>query len=350
MLVYCSSLSLSPSLSSLSAYGQTGSGKTFSITGGPERYEDRGIIPRAITMLFEEFAKRREATGATYNCYISYLELYNENGYDLLDSRRGGDAASSAVPKVTMLEDEDGNLHFHPATSEEEALNVTGSKKSVASLARKVVGHLESSNRTVFVFLNNIEGQNLRTDDCQELIARIASLKSVHLVATVDNASVAPLLWDQKTADRLNLHYHHVPTYCSYEDELMYQNDIAFEENDGRRLQAASVVLSSLTQTARAVFRELGESQIAEGGGDHARSDGDGGEGSASGTGMAFAELFASCREQLILSNEITLRSHLEEFLDHDLVCLSEIPDTRTALYKIPLRVADIERLMDLCL
>ena len=108
--------------------------------------------------------------------------------------------------------------------------------------------------------------------------------------------------------------------------------------------------LSSLTQTARAVFRELGESQIAEGGGDHARSDGDGGEGSASGTGMAFAELFASCREQLILSNEITLRSHLEEFLDHDLVCLSESPDTRTALYKIPLRVADIERLMDLCL
>ena len=127
MLVYC--YSLSPPLQSLSAYGQTGSGKTFSMTGGPQRYEDRGIIPRAITMLFEEFAQRREATGATYSCYISYLELYNESGYDLLDSRRGGDAASSAVPKVTMLEDEDGNLHFrnlsiHPATSEEEALNL----------------------------------------------------------------------------------------------------------------------------------------------------------------------------------------------------------------------------------
>jgi len=27
------------------AYGQTGSGKTFTITGGPEKYEDRGIIP-----------------------------------------------------------------------------------------------------------------------------------------------------------------------------------------------------------------------------------------------------------------------------------------------------------------
>ncbi|CAF5145532.1 unnamed protein product, partial [Rotaria socialis] len=29
------------------AYGQTGSGKTFTITGGPERYADRGIIPRS---------------------------------------------------------------------------------------------------------------------------------------------------------------------------------------------------------------------------------------------------------------------------------------------------------------
>eukprot|EP00966_Prymnesium_polylepis_P322966 7379188-Prymnesium_polylepis.1 len=30
------------------AYGQTGSGKTFTITGGAERYADRGIIPRTI--------------------------------------------------------------------------------------------------------------------------------------------------------------------------------------------------------------------------------------------------------------------------------------------------------------
>jgi kinesin family protein 6/9 len=35
------------------AYGQTGSGKTWTITGGPERYVDRGIIPRALTMIFK---------------------------------------------------------------------------------------------------------------------------------------------------------------------------------------------------------------------------------------------------------------------------------------------------------
>lgn len=39
------------------AYGQTGSGKTFTITGGAERYHDRGIIPRALTYMYNEFKR-----------------------------------------------------------------------------------------------------------------------------------------------------------------------------------------------------------------------------------------------------------------------------------------------------
>lgn len=35
------------------AYGQTGSGKTFSITGGADSYEQRGIIPRALALIFD---------------------------------------------------------------------------------------------------------------------------------------------------------------------------------------------------------------------------------------------------------------------------------------------------------
>ncbi len=42
------------------AYGQTGSGKTFSITGGTDCYADRGIIPRALSMLFNEFKRRSD--------------------------------------------------------------------------------------------------------------------------------------------------------------------------------------------------------------------------------------------------------------------------------------------------
>lgn len=52
------------------AFGQTGSGKTFTITGGPERYADRGLIPRAVSALFAEAAARG---GYTYTLHVSYM-------------------------------------------------------------------------------------------------------------------------------------------------------------------------------------------------------------------------------------------------------------------------------------
>ncbi|KAL7546517.1 hypothetical protein ACHAWF_009845 [Thalassiosira exigua] len=114
--------------STIFAYGQTGSGKTFTITGGPERYEDRGLIPRSIAHLFKSM-KSEEGKGVSYSCFVSYLEIYNQSGYDLLAERRGGSYAPDETPKVTMLEDEDGNFHFknlsvQAASSEEDALNL----------------------------------------------------------------------------------------------------------------------------------------------------------------------------------------------------------------------------------
>lgn len=41
-------------------YFQTGSGKTFTITGGAERYVDRGLIPRSLSYIFEYFEKVSE--------------------------------------------------------------------------------------------------------------------------------------------------------------------------------------------------------------------------------------------------------------------------------------------------
>ncbi|KAJ1515704.1 Kinesin- protein 6 [Coelomomyces lativittatus] len=67
------------------AYGQTGSGKTFTITGGAERYADRGLIPRSIQYVFK---KIKENPSRNFQCFISYLEIYNEIGYDLLDESR----------------------------------------------------------------------------------------------------------------------------------------------------------------------------------------------------------------------------------------------------------------------
>ena len=35
------------------ALGSSGHGKTFAVTGGPRHFEDRGLVPRAISCLFE---------------------------------------------------------------------------------------------------------------------------------------------------------------------------------------------------------------------------------------------------------------------------------------------------------
>lgn len=107
------------------AYGQTGSGKTFTITGGAERYEDRGLIPRALSRIFAAFKDR---PGVQYTTYISYLEIYNEGGYDLLDPSHETKTLEE-LPRVTLLEDEAGSVHLknlslHAATNEEEALNL----------------------------------------------------------------------------------------------------------------------------------------------------------------------------------------------------------------------------------
>uniref|UniRef100_S4R6T5 Kinesin-like protein n=1 Tax=Petromyzon marinus TaxID=7757 RepID=S4R6T5_PETMA len=107
------------------AYGQTGSGKTFTITGGAERFADRGIIPRILGYLFEQFQKD---TNRVYTAHISYLEIYNENGYDLLNPRHEASKLED-LPKVTLMEDTDQivhlkNLSLHQASSQEEALNL----------------------------------------------------------------------------------------------------------------------------------------------------------------------------------------------------------------------------------
>ena len=137
--------------STIFAYGQTGSGKTFTLTGGPERYADRGIIPRSISMLWNEFRTR---TDVQFKAYISYLELYNEQGYDLLDPSHETKSLED-LPKVQMLEDEHGNFHLknlsmHPADSEEDALNLLFMGDTNRAIAETPMNMASSRSHCIF--------------------------------------------------------------------------------------------------------------------------------------------------------------------------------------------------------
>lgn len=130
----------------LFAYGVTNAGKTYSIQGSKD---DPGVVPRALKLLFEaldEIETRRatqshrsleactlEALGVEvdlrdeFRVVLSYLEVYNENVYDLLADQLSGIHLQRAALKTK--EDGAGRI-FIPGlkeiavSSHEEALAV----------------------------------------------------------------------------------------------------------------------------------------------------------------------------------------------------------------------------------
>jgi len=88
------------------AYGQTGSGKTYTITGGAEHYEDRGVIPRTLAYIFSETSKRKDSF---YEISVSYLEIYNNEGFDLLNENHTTKNLHD-LPKVIPRETENEEI------------------------------------------------------------------------------------------------------------------------------------------------------------------------------------------------------------------------------------------------
>lgn len=68
------------------------------MTGGVNAYKDRGIIPRTIQYIYSQLKTRSDYT---YTVHVSYLEIYNEVGYDLLDTTRDAKSLED-LPKVKI--------------------------------------------------------------------------------------------------------------------------------------------------------------------------------------------------------------------------------------------------------
>jgi hypothetical protein len=62
------------------AYGQTGAGKTYTIIGSDD-WNLRGLVPRTIQYVF----KSLENAKIKPTLQVSFLEIYNEDVFDLLD-------------------------------------------------------------------------------------------------------------------------------------------------------------------------------------------------------------------------------------------------------------------------
>ncbi|XP_058162660.1 kinesin-like protein KIF6 [Dasypus novemcinctus] len=185
------------------AYGQTGSGKTFTITGGAERYSDRGIIPRTLSYIFEQLHKD---SSKIYTTHISYLEIYNECGYDLLDPRHEASSLED-LPKVTILEDPDQNIHLknlslHQATTEEEALNLLFLGDTNRMIAETPMNQASTRSHCIFTI-------HLSSKEPGSATVRHAKLHLVDLAGSerVAKTGVGGQLLTEAKYINLSLHY-----------------------------------------------------------------------------------------------------------------------------------------------
>ncbi|KAJ3319365.1 Chromosome-associated kinesin kif4a [Boothiomyces sp. JEL0866] len=71
------------------AYGQTGSGKTHTMGTTAKMESDSGIIPRACEYIFHAVNEKAQTHPSfDFDLEMSFLEIYNEEIFDLLDSNR----------------------------------------------------------------------------------------------------------------------------------------------------------------------------------------------------------------------------------------------------------------------
>lgn len=101
------------------AYGQTGSGKTYTMGTGFDialGIQERGIIPRAVEHLFDGIIKRQKEAREKgeippeFKVNAQFMELYNEEIFDLLDPARELDERGKKT-HIKIHEDARGGIY-----------------------------------------------------------------------------------------------------------------------------------------------------------------------------------------------------------------------------------------------
>ena len=165
------------------AYGQTGSGKTYTMGSGDGSYENRGIIPRALTMVFEKLAVGRSVVGrAKDKVSVSFVEIYNENLIDLLSSHEDPKNAPACV--ISDAGPDSGvfirGLTTKEVSSEDEALALWFEGDAQRAIGSHAMN--DRSSRSHAVFTLNIETASFKSTETSSLSSATLHRSKIHLV------------------------------------------------------------------------------------------------------------------------------------------------------------------------
>ncbi|GAA5807233.1 hypothetical protein MFLAVUS_000589 [Mucor flavus] len=121
--------------STILAYGQTGSGKTYSMGIGLDSVMNstinEGIVPRFINSLFEGL-NANKSPNYSFQVYVSFLELHNEDLVDLLCP--SAVKRTGYVSNLTIREDNQGNICW------------SGVREEVVTSPDELMGYLQKGS------------------------------------------------------------------------------------------------------------------------------------------------------------------------------------------------------------
>ncbi|XP_041365194.1 kinesin-like protein KIF6 [Gigantopelta aegis] len=189
------------------AYGQTGTGKTYTVEGSARKYSERGLAPRALSMIYQALAQRQDEE---ITAHISYIEIYQEVAYDLLTPGARTLSPVTPFPKVNVMEGPGGtcmirNLSIHLAASEDVAQSLLLQGQANRKVAETPVNQRSSRSHAVLTVYLAAKKQD------SDVIIR----SKLHLVDLAGSERVAKTGVDghQLTeAKSINLSLHHLET------------------------------------------------------------------------------------------------------------------------------------------
>lgn len=210
--------------------------------------------------------------------------------------------------------------------------------------------------------INSIDAISLRRPATQSLLARLAAHPCINVVATADTPSF-PLIWNTTLHNQFRFVFHDCTTYAPYDVELSVVDDVHdLLGRKSRRVggkEGVGFVLKSLPENARNLYRvllteilavfvdglndETAKQQEKEGDAPPVSSKGLASDGEI---GIDLRLLFQKASEEFICSSEMSFRTLLKEFHDHEMI-VSRRDASGTEVLGVPLGREDMEGVLE---
>lgn len=187
-------------------------------------------------------------------------------------------------------------------------------------------------NNHLYLIIHNIEGEMLRSNKSQYILAELASVKNIHLIASIDHIN-GPLIWDQKKLSKFNYIWWDVTSFLPYTEETSFERSMMVQQTGTLALSSLRNVFLSLTTNSKSIYMIMAKHQLQNVKNQFYQ-------------GISFKDLYMACREAFIVSSDLALRAQLTEFLDHKMIKQKRSLDG-TEYLSIPLTTAILQKFFD---